>query len=60
MTEPVPVLKGTLDVLVLKALSWRPMHGLEITDCWPTGPAGNWPSTSPVCTRRCTAWRAGA
>lgn len=32
VTEPVPVLKGTLDVLVLKALSWRPMHGLEITD----------------------------
>ena len=28
----IPVLRGTLDVLVLKALSWRPMHGLEITD----------------------------
>jgi PadR family transcriptional regulator len=25
------VLKGTLDVLVLKALSWDPMHGAEIT-----------------------------
>jgi PadR family transcriptional regulator PadR len=25
------VLKGTLDVLVLKALSWGPMHGFEIT-----------------------------
>ena len=24
-------LKGTLDVLVLKALSWRPLHGFEIT-----------------------------
>ena len=24
---------GTLDVLVLKALSWAPMHGFEIT-CW--------------------------
>jgi len=24
------VLKGTLDVLVLKALSWAPMHGFEI------------------------------
>ena len=23
--------KGTLDVLVLKALSWTPMHGFEIT-----------------------------
>jgi PadR family transcriptional regulator, regulatory protein PadR len=25
------LLKGTLDVLVLKALSWDPMHGFEIT-----------------------------
>ena len=25
------LLKGTLDVLVLKALSWGPMHGYEIT-----------------------------
>jgi PadR family transcriptional regulator PadR len=24
-------MKGTLDVLVLKALSWEPMHGFEIT-----------------------------
>ncbi|MBA2245050.1 MAG: PadR family transcriptional regulator [Gemmatimonadetes bacterium] len=27
------LVKGTLDVLVLKALSWSPMHGFEIT-CW--------------------------
>lgn len=27
----IPMMKGTLDVLVLKALSWTPMHGLEIT-----------------------------
>jgi transcriptional regulator len=27
------LLKGTLDVLVLKALSWGPMHGFEII-CW--------------------------
>jgi PadR family transcriptional regulator PadR len=26
------LLKGTLDVLVLKALSWGPMHGFEITN----------------------------
>jgi transcriptional regulator len=25
------LLKGTLDVLVLKTLSWAPMHGFEIT-----------------------------
>jgi PadR family transcriptional regulator len=27
----LPVVKGTLDTLVLKALSWGPMHGFEIT-----------------------------
>jgi PadR family transcriptional regulator PadR len=27
----VALLRGTLDVLVLKALSWTPMHGFEIT-----------------------------
>ena len=26
----LPVLKGTLDLLVLRALSWGPMHGFEI------------------------------
>ena len=29
--HPLPILKGTLDVLVLKALTWQPMHGFEIT-----------------------------
>jgi PadR family transcriptional regulator len=27
----MPLLKGTLDVLVLKTLSWSPMHAFEIT-----------------------------
>lgn len=31
MDERLPVVKGTLDLLVLKALSWTPMHGFEIT-----------------------------
>ena len=31
MAGPLPILKGTLDILVLKALSWRPMHGFEIS-----------------------------
>ena len=30
MTPSLPVVKGTLDVLVLKALSWGPMHGFEV------------------------------
>lgn len=30
MSDKLPVLKGTLDVLVLRALSWSPMHGFEI------------------------------
>jgi transcriptional regulator len=29
--DQTPLVKGTLDVLVLKALSWGPMHGFEIT-----------------------------
>ncbi len=31
MAPPLSVVKGTLDVLVLKALSWQPMHGFELT-----------------------------
>jgi PadR family transcriptional regulator PadR len=31
MAQPAALLKGTLDVLVLKALSWGAMHGFEIT-----------------------------
>lgn len=32
MTNVMPVLKGNLDMLVLKALSWGEMHGFEILD----------------------------
>jgi PadR family transcriptional regulator, regulatory protein PadR len=31
MADALPLVKGTLDVLVLKALAWAPMHGFEIT-----------------------------
>jgi PadR family transcriptional regulator PadR len=31
VADAMPVVKGTLDVLVLKALCWAPMHGFEIT-----------------------------
>jgi transcriptional regulator len=31
MADAVPVLKGTLDVLALKALTWHSMHGFELT-----------------------------
>lgn len=31
MTTQLPLIKGTLDLLVLKALSWGTMHGFEIT-----------------------------
>lgn len=30
-TPPLPLVKGTLDLLVLKAVAWGPMHGFEIT-----------------------------
>lgn len=31
MSEPLAVVKGTLDALVLKALASGPMHGFEVT-----------------------------
>jgi PadR family transcriptional regulator PadR len=31
MSDSTPLVKGTLDILVLKALSWTAMHGFEIT-----------------------------
>ena len=27
----MPLMKGTLDLLLLKALTWTPMHGVELT-----------------------------
>ena len=30
MTDPLAVVKGTLDVLVLRALAWTPMHSFEV------------------------------
>ena len=32
MSDPMPVQKGNLDMLVLRALSWGEMHGFEILD----------------------------
>src|SRR5687768_16363379 len=32
MTNPLAIVRGTLDLLVLKTLSWGPMHGFEITE----------------------------
>jgi transcriptional regulator len=31
MPDALPLVKGTLDILVLKALAWAPMHGFEVT-----------------------------
>ena len=36
----MPLLKGTLDVLVLKALSWTPLHAYEITSWLETRSTG--------------------
>ncbi|HKH91286.1 MAG TPA: PadR family transcriptional regulator, partial [Gemmatimonadaceae bacterium] len=30
MAGPLPLVRGTLDALVLKALAWTPMHGFEL------------------------------
>jgi PadR family transcriptional regulator, regulatory protein PadR len=29
--EPLPLLQGTVDVLILKALAWGPMHGYGVS-----------------------------
>jgi transcriptional regulator len=39
MADQMPLVKGTLDVLILKALMWAPMHGFEITS-WIEGRSG--------------------
>jgi transcriptional regulator len=31
MPDSLPLVRGTLDALVLRALSWTPMHGYEVT-----------------------------
>jgi transcriptional regulator len=41
MAESLQLLKGTLDVLVLKALSWGPMHGFGIAAWIEQGTAGD-------------------
>ena len=40
MADALPLVKGTLDALVLKALSWMPMHGFEITSWLETRSGG--------------------
>jgi PadR family transcriptional regulator PadR len=32
MAAALPLVRGTLDTLVLRALTWAPMHGFEISD----------------------------
>ena len=41
MATPLPLLKGTLDVLVLKALSWGPMHGFGVAAWIEQGTSGD-------------------
>jgi transcriptional regulator len=31
MTQSLDLIRGTLDLLILKTLSWGPMHGLSVT-----------------------------
>ena len=38
--EPLPVVKGTLDLLALKALLGRPRHGFEVTSWIEEGSRG--------------------
>jgi transcriptional regulator len=40
MADAPAIVKGTLDVLLLKALTWTPMHGFEITQWLETRSGG--------------------
>ena len=40
MAAPLQLIKGTLDVLVLKALTWGPMHGFAVAAWIGQGTAG--------------------
>lgn len=40
VADRLAVVKGTLDVLVLKALAWGPMHGFEVAAWLETRSAG--------------------
>jgi transcriptional regulator len=31
-TQPLDILQGTLDVLILRALAWKPMHGFAVSE----------------------------
>jgi hypothetical protein len=57
MAAPLPLVKGTLDVLVLKALAWTPMHGFEITTWLEARSGGALGVQDSALTKRCTAWR---
>lgn len=48
------LLKGTLDVLVLKALSWGPMHGFEITSWLEERSGSRLTVVDAALLRRCT------
>jgi PadR family transcriptional regulator, regulatory protein PadR len=41
MEASLPLLKGTVDLLVLKALSWGPMHGFGISSWLETQSTGS-------------------
>jgi PadR family transcriptional regulator, regulatory protein PadR len=40
-SESLPVVKGTVDLIVLKALSWGPMHGFGISSWIETQTSGS-------------------
>ena len=59
--DTLPLLKGTLDLLILKALSWGPMHGYGVAT-WGsrTARTARSASTTARCTRHSNAWKAAA
>ena len=53
MPKPVDLLQGTLDMLILKAVSLGPLHGYGVLLRIQQIRADAWRSSRALCTRRC-------
>jgi hypothetical protein len=59
-SDALPLLKGTLDLLILKTLSWGLMHGYGIATWLEDRSTERSASTTARCTRPCNEWKVGA
>ena len=60
MPKPSDLLQGTLDLLILKTIARKPLHGWRIAKRYKRFRATPWPWAKGPYTRRCTAWKIDA